>query len=62
MQINVNYAQSISVEVGEYDTIEQMVEKVKNEVEKQLYSGHKYLEFIIVGCEECPELIDEMLE
>lgn len=63
-QIVVQYAQSIAVDVEEGDSVDVMLDKIKQAVDEQHYppSGHKYLEFIITECQEAPELIDEMLD
>lgn len=63
-QIIVQYAQSTAVDVEEGDSVDVMLEKIKDAVSEQHYpsSGHKYLEFIITECQEVPELIDEMLD
>ena len=64
MQIIVIYGQSIAVDVEEGDSVDVMLEKVKQAVSEQHYppSGHKYLEFVITECELAPELIDEFLD
>jgi len=66
MKLSVTYSQTIEVEVNENDSVDAMLDKIKDAVSEQHYPlpyDRKYLEFVIDECfPDKPELVGEMLD